>query len=289
MNSLPSAERTVTATITAIVLAGSRGADDPVAVAAGVSHKALAPAAGVPMLVRVLETLAAVPRIGRMAVVIERPDLVLENPAFARFLAQGRLAVVPAASSPSRSVLAALEAVPDPFPCLVTTADHPLLTPAMVEHFWTHAPPDADAAVGLARAETIRAAHPDTRRTYLRFGDGAWSGCNLFALRTAAALSVVTFWRRVERDRKKPWRMIRLLGPGTLLSYALGRLRLGTALAVLGRRTGTRLAAVDMPFADAAVDVDRADDLALAEAVLARRGAGQGAPLDLVHDQGAAS
>nr|WP_211113697.1 nucleotidyltransferase family protein [Azospirillum endophyticum] len=260
-------------------MAGSRGAADPVAAAAGVSHKALAPVAGVPMLVRVLETLAAVPRVGRVAVVIERPGLVLEDPAFAGFLARGTLEVVPAASSPSRSVLAALEAVPDPFPCLVTTADHPLLTPAMVEHFWTQAPPDADAAVGLARAETIRAAHPDTRRTYLRFGDGAWSGCNLFVLRTETALSVVSFWRRVEQDRKKPWRMIGLLGPGMLLSYVLGRLRLGAALAALGRRTGTRLAAVEMPFADAAVDVDRPDDLALAEAILARRVTGQvGAP-----------
>ncbi|MBP2293397.1 nucleotidyltransferase family protein [Azospirillum rugosum] len=265
--------RTISAdrNVTAIVLAGSRGPTDPVAVAAGVSHKALAPVAGVPMLARVLETLSTVPRIERIIVPIERPELVLEHPAFAPFLERGTVTVIPAASSPSRSVLAALDAVPSPFPCLVTTADHPLLTPAMVEHFWTHLPSDADAAVGLARSETIRAAYPETRRTYLRFSEGAYSGCNLFALRTAAARTVVSFWRRVEQDRKKPWRMIRMLGPGTLLSYALGRLRLDTALATFGRRTGTVLAAVDMPFANAAVDVDRPDDLTLADAILAGR------------------
>ena len=43
------------------------------------------------------------------------------------------------------------------------------------------------------------------------------------------------------------------------------------ALAALGRRTGTRLAAVEMPFAEAAIDVDKPADLALAEAVLANR------------------
>ncbi|KAA5604066.1 NTP transferase domain-containing protein [Roseospira marina] len=256
-------------TITAIVLAGSRGPSDPVAAAAGVSHKALAPVAGVPMLARVLDTLASVPRIGRIVVVIERPDLVREHPAFARF--QDRLTILPAAPSPSRSVLAALDHDPAPGSYLVTTADHPLLTPAMVEHLWTHQPAEADAAVGLARSETIQAAYPDTRRTYLRFRDGAYSGCNLFVLRTPAARAVVTFWRRVEQDRKKPWRMIRLLGPGLLLAYALGRLTLPTVLAALGRRTGTTLAAVEMPFADAAVDVDRPGDLALAEAILARR------------------
>lgn len=263
--------------ITAIVLAGSRGPADPVAAAAGVSHKALAPVAGVPMLARVLASLAAVPRIGRVIVLIERPELVLEHPAFAPFLARGSLTVLPAAAAPSRSVLAALDAVPAPFPCLVTTADHPLLTPAMVEHFWTNLPPGVDAAVGLARSEMIHAAYPGTRRTYLRFRDGAYSGCNLFALRTAAARSVVSFWRRVEQDRKTPWRMIRTLGPGTLLSYALGRLRLDTALAAFSQRTGATLAAVDLPFADAAVDVDRPGDLLLADAILAERR--DGAPI----------
>ena len=35
---------------TALVLAGSRGAADPVAQAAGVAHKALAPVGGIPMI-----------------------------------------------------------------------------------------------------------------------------------------------------------------------------------------------------------------------------------------------
>lgn len=258
--------------MTAIVLAGSRGPADPVAAAAGVSHKALAPVGGIPMLARVLGTLAEVPAITRVLVVIEHPDLVLAHPAFTPFVERGMLSVLPAAGSPSLSVLKALDETGAAFPCLVTTADHPLLTPAMVEHFLSRLPPGADAGAGLARSETIRAAYPDTRRTYLRFSDGAYSGCNLFALRTQAARSVVSFWRRVEQDRKKPWRMIRLLGSGTLLSFALGRLGLDDALDALGRRTATRLAVVDMPFADAAVDVDRPEDLALAEAILTRRG-----------------
>ncbi|HYD68179.1 nucleotidyltransferase family protein [Azospirillum sp.] len=261
----------VTAPITAIVLAGSRGPADPVAVAAGVSHKALAPVAGVPMLARVLATLAAVPRVGRTLVAIERPELLGAHPAFVPFLSGGAVTVLPAAPSPSRSVLAALDAVEAPFPCLITTADHPLLTPEMVEHFWARLPPDADAAAALARAETIRAAYPDSRRTYLRFKDGACSGCNLFALRTEAARRVVAFWRRVEQDRKRPWRMVRRIGLFHLLSFALGRLTLDDAVAALGRRTGAALATVEMPFADAAVDVDRPEDLALAEAVLTKR------------------
>nr|WP_247887329.1 nucleotidyltransferase family protein [Azospirillum sp. SYSU D00513] len=253
-------------------MAGSRGPADPVAADAGVSHKAMATVGGVPMLVRVVRTLLAVPRVGRQIVVIERPELVLDHPELAPLVAAGRLSVVPAAPSPSRSVLAALDSVPDSFPCLVTTADHPLLTPAMVEHFWTHLPEGAAAAAGLARSETIQAAYPETRRTYLRFRGAAYSGCNLFAFRSEAARGAVTFWRRVEQDRKKPWRMIRLLGIPVLLSFLLGRLTIASALDRLGRLTGAPLGIVDMPFAEAAIDVDKPSDRALAEAILAGRG-----------------
>ncbi len=257
--------------VLAIVLAGSRGPADPVALAAGVSHKALAPVAGVAMLARVLGTLAAVPRVGRVLVMTERAELLAEHPDLSGFLADGAVSLLPAAGSPSLSVLAALDAAAEPFPCLVTTADHPLLTPAMVEHFLDRLPAGADAVAGLARAETIQGAHPGTRRTYLRFRDGAYSGCNLFALLAPPARDAVSFWSRVERDRKRPWRMVRHLGLGALLSFATGRLRLAAALDRLGGRTGSVLRVVDMPFADAAVDVDRPDDLRLAERILAGR------------------
>ncbi|MGH6914095.1 MAG: spore coat biosynthesis protein F, partial [Geminicoccales bacterium] len=64
------------APFTALVLAGSRGPDDPVARARGVAHKCLAPVAGVPMLVRVALTLAACPSVGRIRVALEDPALL---------------------------------------------------------------------------------------------------------------------------------------------------------------------------------------------------------------------
>lgn len=259
----------------AIILAGSRGPADPVAQAAGVSHKAFALVAGRPMLERVAEVLLDLPWLAQVAVVIERPELVTAHPPFAAALAAGRLVVLPAAPSPSRSVATALEALgPAAYPALVTTADHPLLTAQMATHFWQSVAADADVAVGLARAEVILAAYPQTQRTWLRFRGGRYSGCNLFALKTPAAAGAVAFWRQVEAERKKPWRMIRLLGPVVLLRFLLGRLSLAQALARMGHLTGARLAAVDMPFAEASIDVDKASDLTLAEAILAQRGAG---------------
>ncbi|MFZ6764991.1 NTP transferase domain-containing protein [Pseudoroseomonas sp. WGS1072] len=255
--------------VTAIIMAGSRaGAADPMAVAGGVSHKALLPVGGVPMLSRVVRALQASPGIGRIVVMIEAPARSL-----AGYDAPPGLLLREAAGSPSRSVAAALAEFNTPL--LVTTADHALLTPAMVAHFMAAVPAGTDVAAGLARAETVLAAWPGTRRTWLRFRDGRFSGCNLFWIGGPGAAAVVQFWQRVEQNRKAPLAMVALLGPLALLRFSLGRLRLDAALRLLGQRAGgARLAVVELPFAEAAVDVDKPDDLALAEAALAGRAGG---------------
>jgi GTP:adenosylcobinamide-phosphate guanylyltransferase len=267
--------------LNAIVLAGSRGPDDPVARAAGLAHKALVPVAGVAMLRRVLDTLAAVPRIAGVSVVGDPAvAAAADEDLRARF---SPLAFVAPAESPSRSVLRALDGAA--FPVLLTTADHPLLTPAMVEHFLDAAPAAADAAVALAPAAVIRAAYPETQRTYLRFGRAAYSGCNLFLLRTAKSRALVEFWRHVEQDRKKPLRMIARIGAGNALRYVLGRLTIDAALAALSQRAGATAGLVEMPFAEAAIDVDKPADLALAEQILAARAA-RPSSFDFAQDEG---
>lgn len=249
-----------------LVLAGSRGPEDPVAKLAGVSHKAFAPIAGVPMLVRVVRALTASPSVGTIHIAIERPELVEQHPELGLLLAGGRLALLPAEGSPSRTVSAALEKLGTPL--FVTTADHALLRPEWVEYFLSHLPDGSDVCVALARDHVVQSAVPETQRTYLRFADGAFSGCNMFAFRTPASAGVAQTWRQVEAQRKHPLRMIRLLGPLSILRFLLGRLTLTGALERLGHLTGARAAVVEMPFGLAAVDVDKAADMELTERLL---------------------
>ena len=60
----------------ALVLAGRRGVSDPLAEREGTSHRALLDVAGVPMLLRVVRTLRASPRIGRIAISIDEPAVL---------------------------------------------------------------------------------------------------------------------------------------------------------------------------------------------------------------------
>lgn len=254
----------------ALLLAGSRGPDDPVARHAGMKHKALVPVGGQPMIRRVIDTLRAAGM--KRILICGDPDLLTSaDPPTRQSLAGADILFIPPGSSPSASVQRALENKDIVWPLLITTADHPLLTPAMVEHFYRAAPADADATVGLARASVIKAQQPESIRTFYRFRDDGYSGCNLFLFRSPAVAGLIQFWSTLEAHRKKPWRMVAAIGPMTLIRFALGRLTLADALARLSAIVGIKIAAADMPFAEAAIDVDKPEDLELANLILARR------------------
>jgi CTP:molybdopterin cytidylyltransferase MocA len=260
-------------TFTALVLAGSRGAADPVAAAAGMAQKCLVPAGGQAMLCRVLDTLLASPAIGPIHVTLQDPSAI-EGDAELRRRLGGRAGLLRGDRTPSLSVAAALAAIPEPYPLLITTADHPLLTPEIVGHFTSAAiDTGADVAAGLTAAGVLLASYPDSKRTWLRFRDERYSGANLFALLTPRSTAAVAFWRRVEADRKRPWRIARAFGFGALLAYLLGRLTLDQAMRRVSRVMGCEARAVPLPFAEAAIDVDKPADLALVEAILAKRAA----------------
>ena len=255
----------------ALVLAGRRGSDDPLAAARGVSHRALLPIAGVPMLLRVVRALATSGRVGRIHVSMHAPACACSVPELDALAREGRLLLHEAEASPSASVLAVLAREPDA-PFLVTTADHALLTPEMVGVFDAGAAASgADLAVGFVAASLLRKSYPHSTRTFLRLRGEAWSGANLFAFRTARARAAADFWRRAERFRKRPWRLVAALGPSLLGSFALGRLDLDAALARASRRIGATVRAVKMPVAEAAIDVDRESDLELASLILTAR------------------
>ena len=238
----------------ALILAGSRGGEiDPAAAYAGVAHKGLIVLEGRTLLDRVL---GAVQAAGAETIGVSAND-----EAIRAILAGARVQVLPPAGGPSQSVADGAGALG--FPLIVTTVDHALLRPEWITQFLADTPADADVAVLLAPEARVRAAAPQTKRTYLTFRDGRYSGCNLFLLRNENALKVIAVWRKVEALRKQPWKIAAMLGPGFLIRYALGLLTLDQAVARLGALADVRAAAVRALDGLAAVDVDKPSDLDL--------------------------
>lgn len=250
-----------------LVLAAGRGPDDPMAKAYRVTHKCLVEVDGENMLARVVKTLHAHPAVKAIHVIIETRQLLDE----ALGHLAGKVNFLLPRDSAAHSALSAVQANPQ-FPWLITTGDHPLLTAGMLDYFFTEAAGyDADLSAGLASAETILARFPEAKRTFLKFGRDRVSGCNLFALTSERAFAALTFWHDLERIRKKPWRLVGAFGPMALLRFATGMLSLDSAFALASRRLGLIARPVLMPFAEAAVDVDKPEDKELAEKIFAER------------------
>ncbi|MFZ9396697.1 MAG: nucleotidyltransferase family protein, partial [Erythrobacter sp.] len=224
----------IPASFTALVLAGSRQGADPLAGLEGYRHKALIELGGQPLLARVVGALRQA-GAARIVVSCDHPEVV----SLVRELA---VEVAAPAERPSTSVLRALDGME--FPVVVTTGDHALLQPQWVRQLLEECPPEADLGAMLAHRSAIELAVPGTRRTYARFRDGEWSGCNLFLLRTPAARRVAEMWQEVEQHRKRPWKVAARLGLGNLLAYLSGRLTLAEAVRRIGRRAGCMAAAV---------------------------------------------
>lgn len=244
--------------VTALVLAGSRAGGDPLADYAGVSHKALIDIGGRTMIERVVDALHAAPRVQRIVICIERPELIDTLPGLR---GAKPVTTMRAASGPSASVAAAL--AQEGTPLLVVTGDHPLLRATWINQLLAQSTARADVSVALSRRAAVLAAVPDTQRTWLRFAEDAYSGCNLFYMRTPAARGVVDLWQEIEAQRKNPVKMILRLGVGYALRYTTGRLSLDDALTRLGKLSGARLGWVDIADGRAAVDVDKPADLDL--------------------------
>ncbi len=235
----------------ALVLAGSRGEGDSVAARENISHKALALVENVTLLARVVGALRDA-GIGRILVSADDPDVMAEALRL-------NTEIVPPDTGPSGSVARGF--MLSGAPLLVTTADHALLQGEWVTQFIADLPQGADIGVALAPRKAVEAAVPGSQRTYLKFADGEWSGCNLFLLATPDAAHAIEAWRSVEANRKRPWRIAARLGFSTLWDYWRGKLTLDQAIIRLGERLGVQARLVPAKDGLAAVDVDKPQDL----------------------------
>lgn len=254
---------------TAIILAGQRPGENDFGAAHGVAAKALIPVGGIPMLGRVTRTLLTTPAIGRIVVLAQAPEALLTG-TLEWMAAEPRIVCARSHGGISTSILGVAGEANAPWPVLVVTADHALLTPAIVAQFIARSG-GADAAVGVVERRVIELAYPETRRTWLRFRGGAYSGANLFALSNARARQALAIWAEVERDRKNAAKLLTRFGPWLAIRALTRTITLDAALAEVGHRAGLSVKAVRLDAAEAAIDVDKQADLDLAEQILAGR------------------
>ncbi|PCI64505.1 MAG: MobA-like NTP transferase domain containing protein [Kordiimonadales bacterium] len=264
--------KTRTGDFTAIVLAGSRSTNDPVASVFGARYKALVPICGKPMIERVVEALIGSSSVKRIVIVFEcEKSLYASCPDFKTLAEQIDISVVACRDSICRSVSGAMEASGAEWPYLVTTADHALLTPQIVNEFCDNARGQSDMAIGLVEKKYLDEKHPNSKRTYLPFRETKLSGANLFAFMSPKTVKAIEFWGSIEQQRKKPWRLFAQFGFLNLVNLLLKRLTVDQAFEKASERLGLTVRAIRLPFAEAAIDVDSPKDFAQVTEILKNR------------------
>lgn len=253
----------------AVILAGRRPGPDPLLQAMNVEHKALITVDGITLIERVINALLGAGLSFPMYAVCA-PGFEAACPhVLKQMIADGDLQLVAAAGSPSASARRAIEAAsPDGQPVLLTTGDHPLLTAQMVKDLMGQWTQGIDLLASAVRETDYRADFPDGPRTFYQFCDVALSGANLFYLHGAQAHKVLTFWEQMEKNRKKPWAMVRALGPGTLFKFVRRKLPLSEALNRLSARTQARINIAFLSDPRAAIDVDKIEDMEMVSRLL---------------------
>lgn len=261
----------------AIVLAGQRrGAVNPLAERAGVSHKCLVPIAGRPLIAHVLDTLTSVPALAEIRISVE-PEAERElGPIVASFEDRGvAIRLVPSAARLADSLVAATLDSAGPF--IVTTADNVLLNPAAVAQV-REALQSADAVAAMARKANVLAAHPDGQRGFYRFRDDDYANCNIYALADRKAIDAgAQVFRGGGQFMKSLWRMIAAFGLHNIVLLRLGAYTREAAMRRLSRRLGLVVRAVEFTDGALAVDVDNERTYRVCDELLAKRQAASGA------------
>lgn len=253
---------------TILVLAGKRdGKLDPLAERAGVSHKAVVPIGGKPLIGHVLATLERAWDDAKILVSIHDPSVLDGVEEVQRLQAAGRLEMCAAQRGIVESVEEAAKQAE--WPLLITTGDNALTTAdALHQIHASGVEQGADVVLGLARREDIQAAHPDGQYGFYQFKDIAISNCNLFWLGNPSAFSAVEAFRGGGQFFKNRGRIIKAFGLGNLIRFVLKTETVDGAMVRLSKRFGVKVIAHRFDDGRLAIDVDNARTYRVTEELL---------------------
>lgn len=249
----------------AVILAGSRSGPNPLLRGTPYQNKALLPVCGKAMVLRVFEAIYPCKHRPEMVISTNDPEvLALDYPM--------PFTVLPSEFSASESILHSLSRLPDAEQVLFVSADHPLLTPTMVEYFLAQVTSrNLGFAMAVVSKQTVLAKYPNAQRTFFPTKGGAYSGGNLIFIDKTQFKPNPEFLNDIETNRKNLWRTLRWLGLGNVLRYVTGQLDLAGGEPPLSQVMGCPFGFVQIPFAECCMDVDKPSDHGLAERILKQR------------------
>jgi GTP:adenosylcobinamide-phosphate guanylyltransferase len=141
---------------------------------------------------------------------------------------------------------------------LVASSDIPAVTGEMVDWVVGQIEAlDADVCYNVIRRSVMEKRYPGSKRTYLKLRDAEVCGGDLNGVGIQMALGANPIWNQIIASRKNPLKQASLIGFGTLFGVLFGLLSLRQAQERVSRRTNIRGIALECPYAELGMDVDK--------------------------------
>ncbi|NJN95403.1 MAG: NTP transferase domain-containing protein [Anaerolineales bacterium] len=249
----------------AIITAGGVSAsDDPLYAHTGVSKKALIPLSGQPMIGWVIQALLGTGLIDHLVIVgLNQAELNFNHPA---------LYFMPAAGGLLDNVLAGVDQVrainPAAQKVLLCSSDIPLITPEIVHGYLAECgSQDAEIYYAIVEEKTMEARFPGSKRTFVPFKGGRYSGGDIFLLDLAAQANVELF-RSLIGSRKNYLAQARMLGLAFIIRFLLRSMTVEEAAERARERMKLNARVVVTRFAELGMDLDKAHQYDLIKAEL---------------------
>lgn len=247
--------------IDCVILAG--GTNSELGKLEGISNKALIKFGDEEMVRYVLEAFRRVGEIDRIALVgpVEQFEF-LKNDYF--------LELVPEGSSILENLAAAIRFLNTKKPLLIATADIPLITAGGTEDFLQKCYPyDFDFYYPIVTREVCERSFPGVKRTFVKLQEGTFTGGNIFLVNSTMIEPSLPFLKQFIDSRKKPLKMVSLLGAGFLLSGLAGKLSIPELEKRFSSMFNLKARAIISAYPEIGFDVDKPGDLEIMRRLIA--------------------
>jgi 2-phospho-L-lactate guanylyltransferase (CobY/MobA/RfbA family) len=161
---------------------------------------------------------------------------------------------------------------------LLATSDIPLITPEAVDGFVRAASAlNSDFCYPIISKEDCLAKYPGMHRTYLRLKEGTFSGGNMVLIQVDFLLRNRELIESAYQARKNPLRLAGMVGWGILARVLVAQFVCATAVDItalesaVSRLLNGKVRAVITPYAEIGEDVDKPEDLAAVNKLIADR------------------
>jgi molybdopterin-guanine dinucleotide biosynthesis protein A len=242
--------------------------DDPLFKLTGIEKKALIPLAGKPMIAWVVDAVWKSGLVENIAIVgLESGEVDFGDAPVCYTDAVGDIV---------SNVLAGLDRLREVNPAvqkvLLASSDVPLITPEIIRGFVKECgSQEADGYYAVIEEKTMEARFPGSKRTFIPFKGGRYSGGDVLLVDVAAVKANQQLVRDLTGSRKDYWGQVRMLGLSFIIRFVLRMMTVHEAAARAGKKVNLNARVVDTQYAELGMDLDKPVQYELITSILANQ------------------